>query len=134
MALSTTLQMARTLAPAAFAALHRDERVDRLAGLADGDHQIVGEEDRLAVAHLARELDDGGHAGDLLDPVAARHGGVVARPAGDEVDALELPRELGRDAHLVREHVARRRDRSRPRSVASMTSGCSWISLSMKCL
>ncbi len=85
--------------------LHGRERVGGLAALADGDDEIVRQEDRIAIADLATDLDRGRDAGDLFDPVAARHGGVRARSAGHEVHAAERLRELFGDAHLARDDV-----------------------------
>ena len=47
-----------------------------------------------------------GTARELLDPVAPRHGRVRARPAGDEVHALDRLRDLGRDPDLFGDDVA----------------------------
>ena len=52
---STTLQMARTGAPRALRLLERGQRVGRLARLDDGDDQVAGADDRVAVAELAAE-------------------------------------------------------------------------------
>ena len=86
--------------------LHRGERVERLAALADGDDEVVSAEDRVAVADLAADLDDRRDARELLDPVAPGHRRVRARAARDEVHALDRLRELGGDADLLADDVA----------------------------
>ena len=72
MALSTHVADRENLGPCGLGGLRRKERVDRLARLADRDYEVVRKEDRLAVAHLARELDHGRYPGDLLDPDTGR--------------------------------------------------------------
>ena len=68
----------------AFAApfFHGGQRVGRLAGLADGQHDRVFVDDRVAVAELGGDVHLDRDAGDLLDQDFADHAGVGGRAAG----------------------------------------------------
>jgi hypothetical protein len=57
--------------------------------LRDEQRQAARLQHRLAVAELARDIDVGGQAGELLEPVFRDHPGVIAGPAGDDGDAVD---------------------------------------------
>jgi hypothetical protein len=105
MALSSTLATARTRAPCSLAAL-----TAAMVSLVSPDWLTAMTRSsgrrRLAVADLAGQLDDGGDARELLDPVAAGHGRVGAGAARHEVDAPEAAGRLLGDADLVGDDVA----------------------------
>ncbi len=85
--------------------LDGEERVHRLAGLADRDDERAGPEERLAVLELVRELDVDGDPRPGLDRVPPDLRGVGRRACGDEDDPLD-PGE-----HLVGEHAPEIRQR-----------------------
>src|SRR5262249_42174311 len=66
----------------------RGQRVGSFAGLRDCGDDRVAVQRRVAVAELAGVLDLDGDAGKLLEEVFADEGGVVARAAGGEDEAL----------------------------------------------
>ena len=66
--------------------LHRLDRVARLAGLRDADHERAGVDDRVAVDPLARHVGLDGDARPLLDRVTADDTCVVRGAAGDDHD------------------------------------------------
>jgi len=70
MALSMTFATARICAPWPSPSLPRPT-CRALAALADGHDEVALAEDRIAVAHLAADLDDRWDARELLDPVAS---------------------------------------------------------------
>src|SRR5262245_25300523 len=70
--------------------LQRRDRVSGLPRLADGDDEVIREEDRISIPDLARELDDSGHTCELLYPVAPGDPGVMARAARHQVHAAQL--------------------------------------------
>ena len=77
---------------------HGGERVGRLAGLRDADHQVAGPDHGVAVAVLAGDVHLDADARPLLDRVAADQAGVVRGAAGDDDDAP------GVAEHLVVDH------------------------------
>ena len=68
-----TLMMPAVRTPFGLHVAERGERVGGLARLRDDDAERVGEQDRLAVAELARHIDLDPDARELLDPVFADH-------------------------------------------------------------
>ena len=84
---------------------HRCERVGRLAGLGDPDHERVPREDRVAVAPLAGDVRLDRNPRPLLDDVAADHAGVVGRPAGEDHDTAEVPQLLVSEAETLEDEV-----------------------------
>ena len=84
---------------------HRGQRVERLAGLRDADHEVAGADHRVAVAVLGRDVHLDRDARPLLDRVAADQARVVGGAAGDDDDALDAAQqlvvELG-EVHAVR--------------------------------
>src|SRR6185312_2793853 len=68
---------------------HRGERVGRLAGLGDPDHEIVGADDGVAVAVLGGDVHLDRYAGPLFDRVAADQAGVVGGPAAHDHDPAQ---------------------------------------------
>ena len=109
---------------------HRGERVGRLAGLRDADHEVVLVEHRVAVAELRRDVHLDGHARPLLDRVAADQAGVVRGAAGHDHDPAQVAQLVVGDPDVAEVHARRRRRRSA--TVSATASACSWISLSMK--
>jgi hypothetical protein len=75
--------------------LHRHQRVQRLAGLADRHVQRVGVDDRIAVPELRRGLRVGRDAGQFLGQHRAHLPGVVGRAAAEELHLPDRP-ELAR--------------------------------------
>ena len=76
--------------------LHRGDRVCRLAGLRDPDHQRVLRQDGVAVAPLAGDVRLDRDPGPLLDDVAPDDACVISGAARDDHDAPEIPDlELG---------------------------------------
>ena len=73
---------------------HGGQSVCRLAGLRDADDQVVLAQDRFAVAVLGGNVHLDRDARPLLDRVAAHEARVVARPAGDDDDAVDVPQIL----------------------------------------
>ena len=67
----------------------RGQGIGGFPALRDEQRQAARLQHRLAVAELAREIDVGGQAGELLEPVFRDHPGVIARPAGDDGDAVD---------------------------------------------
>ena len=68
-------------------------RVERLAGLADGDNQARRGEHRVAVTELTGDIDLDGQLGPVLDRKLADHSGVEAGAAPDDehlVDPAEV--------------------------------------------
>jgi hypothetical protein len=72
--------------------LHSGERVDRLAGLADGDVERVRLDHRVAVAELRRRLGARRDAGEVLDQLGAELTGVAGRAAAEDLDPADLAR------------------------------------------
>ena len=89
MADSDDVHGADHLSALALELLDRHQRVDRLAGLADGDVQRVRVHHRRAVPELAGGLGVGRDAGELLDDHRAHLGGVVGRAAAEELDLAD---------------------------------------------
>ncbi len=77
------------------------ERVDRLAGLRDGERERVGPEDRIPVAELARDVDLDRQAGPVLDRVLRDETRVVRGAAGDDEDLVDLAQDVVGDAEVV---------------------------------
>ena len=73
---------------------HRGQRVQRLAGLRDADHEVAGADHRVAVAVLGRDVHLDRDARPLLDRVAADQARVVGGAAGDDDDALGAAQQL----------------------------------------
>ena len=78
--------------PAAAAAhlLHRHQRVDGLARLADRDVERVALDDGVAIAELGRGLGRGRDAREGFDEVRARDARVVRGAAAEELDPLHV--------------------------------------------
>lgn len=74
--------------------LERLHRVQGLAGLGDGDHQVARVGIGGAVAVLAGDLHAARQPGDGLDPVARGHAGVVARATGQDLHAGDAGQHL----------------------------------------
>ena len=70
--------------------LHGGERVERLAGLADGDVQRVVLDHGVAVAKLGRRLRVRRYARELLDELRAHHARDVRRAAAQDLHAPNL--------------------------------------------
>jgi hypothetical protein len=89
--------------PAALALqlLHRGERVDRLAGLADRDVEGVGLHHRVAVAELRRGLRAGRHPREVLDQLGSQLTGVARRAAAEDLHALDLARLADRQVEAA---------------------------------
>ena len=68
----------------------RFHRIERLARLADRDHQVTGADDRIAIAELRGEVDLDRNAGERFDDELADHRGVIARATRDEDDPLDV--------------------------------------------
>src|SRR5207244_9539018 len=69
---------------------HRGDRVGRLAGLRDPDHERVLGEYGVAVAPLRCDVGLDGNARPFLDDVAADDAGVVRRTARDDHDPPQI--------------------------------------------
>ena len=110
--------------------LHRRQRVGGLAALRDGDDEVAGADDRIAVAELARQIDlardraPRPRSGTCRPaPRGTRCRRRAARPAAACVTSISNPSRSASCVSSIR----------RARSVSAMARGCSWISLSMKC-
>ena len=64
--------------------------ISGLAGLADGDAQIIAAENRTAVTELGCQIHFNRNAGQLLNDVLADHGSVPSRAAGNHVNAADV--------------------------------------------
>ena len=82
------------------------ERVGRLAGLGDGDHQRHRVDDRVAVAELGGQLHLTRDAGPVFDRVLGHQPGVERRATGDDDDLVDPAQFLGADAQLVEDQLA----------------------------
>ena len=80
--------------PLALALAQGGQRVGRLAGLGQGQHDGVAVQRRVAVAELAGVLDLDRHARELLEQVLADQRRVVARAARRHHDPLGLAQPL----------------------------------------
>ena len=109
-----TLVTASTVRAALAREPHGGERVRRLAGLRDADHEVALAHDRVAVAVLRGDVHLHRHARPLLDRVAADQAGVVRGAAGDDHDALDAGAAARR-----RSRRGRRGRRRRARTVRS---------------
>ena len=108
-------------APRALRLLDRGQRVGGLAALGDGDDQVAGADDRIAVAELARQIDLARDARRALDQELADQAGVVRGAAGEQHDPPQvLDVELEPvEVDVVRlEHQARRAACRRRRAAA----------------
>ncbi len=88
--LPTTLTIPEHAAALALDLLHRGQRVERLAGLADGDVQRVVLDDGIAVAKLGRRLRVRRYARELLDELRAHQSREVRRAAAQDLHAPNL--------------------------------------------
>ena len=86
--------------------LHRLNRVARLAGLRDADHERVLDRDRVAIDPLACDVGLDGDARPLLDRVAADDTCVVRGAAGDDDDPAKLPQLVLGQAEALEHEVA----------------------------
>ena len=86
--------------------LHRLDRVARLAGLRDADHERAGVEHRVAVDPFARDVGLDRHARPLLDRVPRDDAGVVRGAAGDDHDAAQVAQLVLGHAEAVEHEVA----------------------------
>ena len=86
--------------------LHRDERVGRLAGLADHDIERALAHRRAAIAELRRVLGPGGNAGPVLDDVLADHRRVERCAHAEQQDVMDLAELLVRDVELAEGDLA----------------------------
>ena len=133
MVLPTTLQMPSVGQPLRFISRKRRQRVGRLAALRDGEHQRVVVQRRIAVSQLAGIFHFHRQPGQGLDLVFAHQAACQLVP-----QAVMMMRLTARSCCGVRLKppnfdVAASRS-SRPRMAFSIDSGCSKISLSMKCV
>ncbi len=85
----------------------RGERVGRLAGLGDGDHERLVADNRLAVAVLTGDVCFDRDLRELLDHGAPDQRRVVRGAAGDQVHAVDRLRRLGREVDAVEVEVGR---------------------------
>ncbi len=67
---------------------HRGQRVERLAGLSDADHEVAGPDHRVAVAVLRGDVHLDGDPSPFLDRVPADQPRVVRGAAGDDDDPV----------------------------------------------
>ena len=79
----------------------RLHRVERLAGLADADHERARAEHGVAIAELAGDIDLARHAGPMLQRILRHEAGVEARAAADDGNPVDLLQVLVGEAHLV---------------------------------
>ena len=68
----------------------RGQRVGGLAGLADEDRHRGGRQDRLAVAEFRGDIDVGGQAGDLFEPVFCDMASKGCRATGNQSDPVDI--------------------------------------------
>ena len=94
----------------------------------------VRPDQRVAVAELRRVVDLRRYAGDALEVRAADHRRVHARAHADEHDARDRAQRVVAEAAASSSSTPGGSKMARPRNVSMMHSGCSMISLSMKCL
>ena len=80
------LVIATVRAPALPRELERLDRVARLAGLGDPDHEVVLVDHGVAVDPLARDVELDRNARPLLDHVPAHDARVVRGPGGQKDD------------------------------------------------
>src|SRR5215207_3486930 len=89
------------------------ELVGGLARLGDDQAERIGQQDRLAVAELRRDIDLDRDAGEALQPVLADHADVGSGAAGDDGDSLaagEVELHVGqRDLLLERTQIGLQR-------------------------
>ncbi len=85
---------------------HGHQRVHRLAGLGDRDHQGLAVHDGVAVAELVRELDLDRDPAPVLDRVLGDLPGVGGRPARDDDDLVDLAQHGLVDPDLVEDEAA----------------------------
>ena len=110
---------------------HRRQGVGRLARLGDADDEIVGADDRIAVAVLGGDVHLDRHPRPLLDRVTADQAGVVGGAAGDDDDAASpSPPAPSCSVSSLRSTLSSSGRRSV--IVSATASGCSWISFIMK--
>ena len=70
--------------------------VERFAGLGNGDHQLFGVGNHIAVAVFAGDFHIGGNFGDALEPVFAGEGGIIRGAAGKDFDAVDAGKHFTR--------------------------------------
>jgi len=109
---------------------HGRQRVGGLARLRDGDEQVPLADQRVAVAELGAEVDLDGDARDPLDEEFAHQGRVPGGAAGHQVELLQA---LGVDGDVLERDAGLLELQAAAQGVGD-GGGCSWISLSMKCL
>ena len=85
---------------------YRLERVGRFAGLADGQHQRLLVEHRVAVAELGGHLDLHRDPGPVFDRLLADQPGVVGRAAGNDEHLVDVAQLLRCEPLLVQHDPA----------------------------
>ena len=80
---------------------NRRQGICRLARLRHRNHERRGGDYRVAIPKLARRLDLTGNARPALNQVFGNQAGVVARSAGDHVNAVDQVELLKRKSQLI---------------------------------
>ncbi len=90
--------------PTALRLPQRSEGVGGLPTLRDGEDERPVIHRRVAVAKLARDLDVGGQAGEILKQIAAHEPGVPGRPAADDIELAQAREVVRGDGDLGQVH------------------------------